>query len=74
MDNASVGKDLGVLVKDTVKLFTVVHGGRTRDHENKLKQDKPSLNTRKIFLSPKTVKHGEKLPREAVPSPSLGVY
>lgn len=67
------GKGPGSLSKDTAKLFTVVHYGKMRDHENKLKKDKPSLNTRKIFLSPKTVKHGDKLPREAVPSPPLGV-
>ena len=69
-----MGKDLGVLVKDRAKLFTVVHGGRMRDNEHKLTQERSSLNTRKIFLSPKTVKHGEKLPREAVQSPSLELY
>lgn len=70
MENSSVGKHPGPLVKDRAKLFTVAHSRKMRDNECKLKKEKSSLDTRKTFLSGKRVKHGEKL---AVQSPSLEI-
>ena len=74
VENSPVGKDLGVLADERAKLFTVVHSGRMRDNEHKLKQERSRLSTRKILLSPKTVQRGEKLARGAEQSPSLEVH
>lgn len=68
MENSSVGNHPGPLAKDRAKLFTVAHSRKMRDNKSKLKKEKSSLDTRRIFLSRKTVEHGEKL---AVQSPSL---
>lgn len=66
MESSSVEKDPGVSVEDRAKLFVVVYSGKMRGNKHMLKQERSSLNTVEIFLSPERVKHGEKLPREAV--------
>lgn len=52
-------------------LLTRLQGDRTRGDRHKLLQGKFCLNTRKIFLIMRTIKHWIRLPKEEVESPSL---
>lgn len=61
----------GGFQEDGAKLFTGRYGRRRTGNEHKLKQEKFRLNIRKIFLPVRTVNYQNRLPSEAVQSPSL---
>jgi len=52
----------------------VVLSDRTRGNGHKLKHGKFLLNTRKNFFTLRVMEHWNRLPREAVESPSLEIY
>ena len=60
--------------EDRTWLFTAVHGGRVRDNCHQLKQGKFKLHIGKIFLTMRAIEQWNKLPSEAVQSPSLEVF
>lgn len=60
--------------EDGAWLFTAVRGGRMRDSCHQLKQGKFKLHVRKSFLTVRAIKQWNKLPSEAVQSPSLQVF
>jgi len=52
----------------------VVPSDRTRDNGHKLKHRKLQLNTRKTFFILMVTEHWNRLPREAMESPSLEIF
>jgi len=53
---------------------SVMPSDRTRGNRHKLKQRKFRLNMRKNFFTPRMTEHWNRLPREAVDSPSLEIF
>mgnify|MGYP001625922346 CR=1 FL=1 len=59
---------------DEARLFLVVYSNRTRTNGLKLVHRKYHTNMQKNFFMVRVMEHWNRLPREAVRSPSLEIF